>query len=189
MKISAFEVKLGNLLEIDGALWRILRKSHVKPGKGGAFVQLEMKDIAAGTKRNERFRSEDKVEKAHVDFRKMQYLYEEDGTRYFFMDMETYEQIELNSDDIGDQVGFLMPDLEVQINLYNASPIGIELPDHVTLEVLDTETVVKGQTAAGSSKPATVETGIRVNVPTFINIGDRIRVNTESGEYIERDKS
>lgn len=185
MKISAFEVKVGNLLAIDGSLWKILRKSHVKPGKGGAFVQLEMKDVSAGTKRNERFRSEDKVEKAHVEFRKMQYLYQE-ADRYFFMDMESYEQIELDAPDLGDQVGFLIPDIEVQINLYNDTPIGVELPDNVALEVTDTETVVKGQTAAGSSKPAMLETGIRVNVPTFVNIGDRIKVSTESGQYIER---
>ncbi len=185
MKLSAFEVKVGNLLSIDGSLWKILRKTHVKPGKGGAFVQLEMKDISAGTKRNERFRSDDKVEKAHVEFRKMQYLYQE-GDRYVFMDMESYEQIELSADELSDQVGFLIPDIEVQINLYNDSPIGVELPDNVALEVIETETVVKGQTAAGSSKPATVETGIRVNVPTFVNIGDRIKVNTESGQYIER---
>ena len=185
MKITAFEVRVGNLLEIDKSLWKVLRKNHVKPGKGGAFVQLEMKDVVAGTKRNERFRSEDKVEKAHVEFRKMQYLYEE-GDRYVFMDMETYDQLELDSSELEDQIGFLIPDLEVQINLYNSSPIGVELPDNVALEVIETETVVKGQTAAGSSKPATVETGIRVNVPTFVNVGDKVKVSTDNGTYIER---
>ena len=185
MKISAFETKIGNLLEIDGSLWRVLRKSHVKPGKGGAFVQLELKDISAGTKRNDRFRSDGKLEKAHVEYRPMQFLYSE-NERYYFMDMESYEQIELGSEDLADQVGYLIPDLEVQINLYNNSPIGVELPDNVSLEIIDTEGVVKGQTAAGSYKPAMAETGIRVNVPTFINIGDRVKVNTDTGDYMER---
>ena len=185
MKISAFETKIGNLLEIDGSLWRVLRKSHVKPGKGGAFVQLELKDISAGTKRNDRFRSDDKLEKAHVEYRRMQFLYSE-NERYYFMDMESYEQIELGSENLVDQIGYLIPDLEVQINLYNNSPIGVELPDNVALEIIDTEGVVKGQTAAGSYKRAMVETGIRVNVPTFINIGDRVKVNTDTGDYIER---
>ena len=185
MKISAFETKIGNLIELDGALWKILRKSHVKPGKGGAFVQLEIKEVATGTKRNERFRSEDKLEKAHVDFRKMQFLYN-DGDLYMFMDTETYEQIELNTDDLSDQIHYLIPDLEVQINLYNGTPIGVELPESVVLEILETDVAIKGQTAAGGSKPATLATGLRVNVPTFINAGDSVRVNTDSGTYIER---
>jgi len=185
MKVSAFDVKVGNLIEFDGSLWRILRKNHVKPGKGGAFVQLEIKDISAGTKRNDRYRSDDKLEKAHVEARTMQYLYAE-NSRYHFMDMESYDQIDLGDDDLADQIGYLIPDMEVQINFYNDSPIGVELPDNVALEVIETEGVVKGQTAAGSAKPATLETGIRVNVPTFINIGDRVKVNTDSGDYIER---
>ncbi len=185
MKISAFEARVGNLIEIDGALWKILRKSHVKPGKGGAFVQLEIKDISAGTKRNDRFRSDDKLEKAHVDFRKMQFLYNENDL-YFFMDTESYEQIELTADDLSDQVDYLIPDMEVQINLYNNSPIGVELPDSVVLTIIETDAAIKGQTAAGGSKPATLETGLRVNVPTFINAGDSVRVSTDSGTYIER---
>ena len=185
MKISAFDVKVGNLIEFDGSLWKVLRKNHVKPGKGGAFVQLEIKDISAGTKRNDRYRSDDKLEKAHVEGRKMQYLYSE-SDRYYFMDMDSYEQLELTADDLSDQVGYLIPDIEVQINLHNDSPIGVELPDNVSLEVIDTEGVVKGQTAAGSAKPAILETGIRVNVPTFVNVGDRVKVNTDSGNYIER---
>ena len=185
MKISAYESRVGNLIEMDGSLWRILRKSHVKPGKGGAFVQLELKNITSGTKRNDRFRSEEKIEKAHVDFRSMQYLYL-DNDMYCFMDLDTYDQLELHVDDISDQIGYLIPDLEVQINMYNGSPIGIELPDSVALEVVETESVVKGQTASGSGKPAVLETGIRVTVPTFINVGDRVRVSTDSGQYLER---
>lgn len=185
MKISAFEAKVGNLIELDGSLWRILRKSHVKPGKGGAFVQLEIKDVSAGTKRNDRFRSEDKLEKAHVDFRKMQFLYS-DGNIYTFMDIENYEQIELTTEDLSDQIDYLIPDLEVQINLYNGAPIGVELPESVVLEVIETDAAIKGQTAAGGNKPATLSTGLRVNVPTFLNAGDSVRVNTDSGAYIER---
>ncbi len=185
MKISAFEAKIGNLIELDGSLWKIIRKSHVKPGKGGAFVQLEIKDVTAGTKRNERFRSEDKLEKAHVDFRKMQFLYDENDL-YMFMDTETYEQIELNADDLSDQINYLIPDLEVQINLYNGTPIGVELPDSVVLEIIETDAAIKGQTAAGGNKPATLSTGLRVNVPTFINAGDSVRVSTDTGTYLER---
>lgn len=185
MKISAFEARVGNLIEIENGLWRVLKKAHVKPGKGGAFVQLELKNVSSGTKRNDRFRSEDKLERAHVEARKMQFLYA-DNNCYVFMDQETYEQTELNAEDLEGQTDYLLPDTEVQINFYNDSPIGVELPDNVVLEVIDTEGVVKGQTAAGSSKPAVAETGVRVLVPTFINIGDRIKVNTETGEYLER---
>lgn len=185
MRISASEIRIGNLIEIDNSLWKVLNKAHVKPGKGGAFVQLELKDITAGTKRNDRFRSDDKVEKAHVEARNMQYLYAEGG-RHHFMDTESYEQIDLSEDDLVDQIGYLLPDTEVQINFYNESPIGVELTDNVVLEIIETEAVIKGQTAAGSGKPAILETGIRISVPQFINVGDRVKVNTETGEYIER---
>ncbi len=185
MKISAFEARVGNLIEMDGSLWKILNKAHVKPGKGGAFVQLELKDVVSGTKRNDRFRSEEKIEKAHVDFRSTQFLYIH-GDMYLFMDLNTYEQIEIHAEELADQIGYMVPDLEVQINLYNGSAIGVELPDSVALEVIETESVVKGQTASGSGKPALLETGIRVTVPTFVKLGDRVRVNTDSGQYLER---
>lgn len=185
MKISASDIRVGNLIEHQGKLWRVLKKEHVKPGKGGAFIQLELKESHAGTKFNERFRSEDKIEKARVEPRRMQYLYP-DGDNYVFMDLESYEQIHLSSDLLADQGGFLLPNLEVQVNFYNELPIGLELPATVTLEVAETETVVKGQTAAGSGKPAVLETGLRVVIPTFITVGERIRINTDTGEYIER---
>jgi len=185
MKISASDVRVGNLLEYQGKLWRVLKKNHVKPGKGGAFAQLEMKEIHDGTKLNERFRSEDKLEKAHVEPRQMQYLYL-DGESYIFMDLETYEQIQLTSEDLTGQAGYLLPNVEIQINFHNGNPIGIELPATVTLEIADTESVVKGQTAASSAKPAIVETGLRVMVPPFVSVGDRVRVNTDTGEYMER---
>ena len=184
MKISASDVRVGNLVEYQGKLWRILKKAHVKPGKGGAFAQLEMKAISDNTKLNERFRSEDKLEKAHVEPRQMQYLYPE-GNDFVFMDMESFEQLPIASDGLDGQSDFLLPNEEVQINFYNDQPIGIELPASVVLQVTETETVVKGQTAAGSGKPAIVETGLRVIVPPFVNTGDKIRVNTDTGEYME----
>ena len=185
MKISAFDARVGNLMEYQGKLWRVLKKNHVKPGKGGAFVQLEMKCISDGTKLNERFRSEDKMEKAHVEPRQMQFLYL-DGENYVFMDNENYDQISIAGEDLEEQAPFLLPNTEVQINFYNDDPIGIELPASVVLEVVDTEGVVKGQTASGSGKPAELETGLKVVVPTFVTVGEKVRVNTDSGEYMER---
>ena len=185
MKISASDVRVGNLVEYQGKLWRVLKKAHVKPGKGGAFAQLEMKAISDNTKLNERFRSEDKLEKAHVEPRQMQYLYPEGGD-LVFMDLDSFEQLPISSEDLDGQSDFLLPNEEVQINFYNEQPIGLELPASVVLEVTETETVVKGQTAAGSGKPAIVETGLRVIVPAFVNTGDKIRVNTDTGEYMER---
>lgn len=184
-KISANDIRLGGLIEHQGNLWRVLKKGHVKPGKGGAFVQCELKDIINGTKLNERFRSTDKVEKPHVEPRKMQYLYAE-GQDHIFMDTENYEQLTLSADDIADQAGYLLPNTDVQINFYEETPIGVDLPSNVVLEVKDTESVVKGQTAASGGKPAILETGIRITVPTFVNIGEKIKVNTDTGEYVER---
>ncbi|MGI9319697.1 MAG: elongation factor P [bacterium] len=185
MKISAFEARVGNLIEYQGKLWRVHKKNHVKPGKGGAFVQMEMKCISDGTKLNERFRSEDKVEKAHVEPRQMQYLYAE-GDSYIFMDNESFEQLTMSAEDLEDQVPFLLPNTDVQINFHNDSPIGVELPANVILEVSETEAVVKGQTAASGGKPATLETGLKVTVPQFINAGEKVKVNTDTGEYVER---
>lgn len=185
MKISAFDARVGNLLEYQNKLFRVLKKNHVKPGKGGAFVQLEMKCISDGTKLNERFRSEDKMEKAFIEPRNMQYLYM-DGPNYVFMDVESFEQIIMTENDLEAQIPFLMPNTPVQINFHSSMPIAIELPASVILEVVETESVVKGQTASGSGKPATLETGHRTTVPTFVNVGEKIRVNTDNGEYIER---
>lgn len=185
MKISAFEIRVGSLLEYQGKLWRVLKKNHVKPGKGGAFVQAELKDITGGTKLNERFRSVDTVEKAHVEPRQMQYLYSESDA-LVFMDNETFEQMHIPREDLEDQLGFLLPNTEVQVNFHNDIPIGIDLPANVVLEVVDTEGVVKGQTATSSGKPAELETGLKITVPPFVNVGDKVKVNTDSGEYVER---
>ena len=185
MKISAFEMKVGNLMEYQGKLWRVLKLGHVKPGKGGAFVQAEMKEILIGTKLNERFRSDEKLEKAHVESRQMQYLYAE-GNNHIFMDLSTYEQLGMAEEDIGEQMGYLLPNMEVQINFHNENPIGMELPLNVVLEVIETEGVVKRQTATSSGKPAKLETGISVTVPQFISTGEKIKINTGTGEYVER---
>lgn len=185
LKISAFELRVGNLMEYQGKLWRVLKKNHVKPGKGGAFVQVELKDITGGTKLNERFRSVDTVEKAHVEPRQMQYLYAESDS-LVFMDNETFEQMHISREDLGEQMGYLLPNTEVQVNFHNDVPIGVDLPANVVLEVVDTEGVVKGQTATGSGKPAELETGLKVIVPPFVNVGDKVKVNTDSGEYVER---
>jgi len=185
MKISASDVRIGNLINYQGKLFRVLKKEHVKPGKGGAFVQLELKENLAGTKLNQRFRSEDKIEKARIEPRKMEYLYV-DGADYIFIDLKSFEQIQLDAKELGGQERYLLPNEEVHINFYNNQPISVEIPPAVTLRVSETEETVKGQTAAGSGKPALLETGLRVVVPTFIRVGDRIRVNTETGQYIER---
>ena len=185
MKISAFEMKVGNLMSINNKLWRVLKLQHVKPGKGGAFVQAEMKEISIGTKINERFRSDEKLEKAHVEPRQMQYLYAE-GSDHIFMDLTTYEQIHISNEDIAEQMGYLLPNTEVQINFHDDNPIGLELPANVVLEVVETEGVVKGQTATSSGKPAKLETGITVSVPQFVNAGEKIKVNTTTGDYVER---
>ncbi len=184
MKISAFEVRIGNLIAYQDKLWRVLKKNHVKPGKGGAFVQLELKSTG-GTKLNQRFRSEERIEKARVEPRTMQYLYADDP-HYVFMDNQTYEQLTLTADEVAAQIPFLLPNTEVQINFHNDNPVGLELPASVTLTVVETETAVKGQTASGSGKPALLETGHRVTVPTFIKVGEKVKVNTETGEYTER---
>jgi len=185
MKISAFEIRPGNLLEYNGKLWRVAKIQHVKPGKGGAFMQVEMKDILAGTKLNERFRSEDKVEKAHVETRDMQYLYQ-DGSNLVFMDNSTYEQTFIPAADLEEQMGYLLPNTEVKVTFHNEQPIGLDLPANVVLEVVETEAAIKGQTASGSGKPAKLETGLTVTVPTFVNTGEKIKVNTDTGEYVER---
>ena len=185
MKISAFDARVGNLIEYRNKLWRVLSKNHVKPGKGGAFVQLEMKSLGDGIKLNERFRSEDKIEKARVEPRRMQYLYA-DGDAHVFMDVDNYEQLSLPSDELSAQTPFLLPNIEVQINFHNGAAIGVELPNVVTLSITETDGAIKGQTAAGGGKPAVCETGHRLVVPTFVETGERIKVNTETGEYIER---
>jgi len=185
-KVLATEIRAGNLIEWEKRVWRVLKSHHVHVGgRGGAFMQVEMKDIESGTKRNERIRTEDKIERAFVDLRDMQYLYS-DGSGYIFMDKETFDQLTLPSDFLEGQAGYLMPNTDVQVNFHNDRPIGIQLPPTVTLKVVETEPNLKSATATGSFKPARTETGVTVMVPQFVAEGESIKVNTDTGDYIER---
>ncbi|HEY8068821.1 MAG TPA: elongation factor P [Burkholderiales bacterium] len=185
-KVSAVELRVGNLLEWDKRVWRVLKCYHVHVGgRGGAFMQVEMKDIEAGTKTNQRFRTEDKVERAFVEPRDMAYSYQ-DGDFYVFMDKENYEELRLSAEFLEGQSGYLLPNAEVQVNFYNTRPIGLELPPSVILTVTDTEPAIKNATATNTFKPATTETGLIVQVPPFINGGEKIKVSTNDGSYMER---
>ena len=185
-KVLATEIRVGNLLEWDKRVWRVLKSYHVHVGgRGGAFMQVEMKDIEAGTKTNQRFRTEDKIERAFVDPRDMQFLYQ-DGESYVFMDKENYEQLSLPAEFLEGQAGYLLPNVDVQINFYNSRPIGDEQTPSVLLDVVDTEPGIKNSTATNSFKPARMETGITVQVPPFINKGEKIKVDTAEGMYMER---
>jgi elongation factor P len=185
-KVEAVEIRPGNLLEWNKRVWRVLKSYHVHVGgRGGAFMQVEMKDIESGTKTNQRFRTEDKVERAFVEPREMTYSYH-DGDNYVFMDKESYEELRLTADFLEGQAGYLLPNADVQVNLYNNRPIGIELPASVVLTVTDTEPGIKNATATNTFKPATTETGLIVQVPPFINQGEKIKVSTNDGSYMER---
>ncbi len=185
-KVSAVEIRVGNLIEWDKRVCRVLKCYHVHVGgRGGAFMQVEMKDIESGTKTNQRFRTEDKVERAFVDARSMEFLYQ-DGTGYVFMDQENYEQLTLPAEFLEGQSGYLLPNTEVQINFYNGRAIGMEIPPSVVLTVVDTEPGIRNATATNTFKPATMETGITVQVPPFINKGEKIKIDTNEGTYMER---
>ena len=185
-KVTATEIRAGNLIEYEKRVWRVLKSYHVHVGgRGGAFMQIEMKDIESGTKKNERIRTEDKIERAFVDQREMQYLYS-DGSGHVFMDKESYEQLTLDADFLEGQAGYLVPNIDVQVNFYQDRPIGVQLPASVVLAVTETEPNLKSATATGSFKPAKTETGLTVMVPQFIVDGTKIKVNTDTGEYVER---
>lgn len=185
-KILATEIRAGNLLEWDKRLWRVLKSYHVHVGgRGGAYMQIEIKDFESGQKRNERLSTDEKVERPYIDSRQMTYSYQ-DGDSYVFMDNETYEQLSLPAEFLEGQTGYLLPNMEVQINFHNGRTIGIQLPTSVVLEVVDTEPGIRNATATNSFKPAKMETGITVQVPAFISTGEKIRVSTDSGSYMER---
>lgn len=185
MKINGNEIRPGNLIEHKGGLWAAVKLQHVKPGKGGAFAQVELKNLVDGTKLNERFRSSETVEKIRLEQEEYQYLYAE-GEMLVFMNQKNYEQIELPADFIGERASFLQDNMIVTLETYEERPIGISLPDHVTLEITDTEPVVKGQTATSSYKPAKLENGLRVMVPPFIGTGDKVIVDTNEVTYLKR---
>ena len=186
VKIVATEVRTGNLIVLNRKIYRVLKSHHVHVGgRGGAYMQVELREIESGTKKNERLRSDDKIERAFVETRQMQYLYQ-DGSNFVFMDQNNYEQINVSNVLLENQSGYLLPNTEVQINFHDENPIGIQLPASVELVVVETEPSLKNATATGSFKPAKMETSITIMVPQFINDGDKIKVNTESGQYMER---
>ena len=184
-KINGNEIRPGNVLEHNGGLWAAVKVDHVKPGKGGAFAQVEMRNLRNGSKLNERFRSADKVERVRLDQKDQQFLYEQDGM-LVFMDSETYEQIELPVDILGERRPFLQDGMMFHIEYYDQEALNATLPQKVTCRVAETEPVVKGQTAANSFKPAILDNGVRILVPPFVGQDEDVIVNTELMEYVER---
>jgi elongation factor P len=184
-KIAGNEVRPGAMIEHQGALWIAVKSQSVKPGKGGAYNQVELKNIETGTKLNERFRSSETVEEIHLDKKDFQFLYVS-GEMLTFMDMENYEQIELATDFVGDQAQFLQDGMKTLVQLYDGKPIGIKLPVQVTLTIAEADPVLKGGTAAPSYKTAVLENGLKIQVPPFIGVGEKIIVATEDGSYVRR---
>ncbi|SUZ30670.1 Elongation factor P [Roseibaca ekhonensis] len=184
-KINGNEIRPGNVLEHDGGLWAAVKVGHVKPGKGGAFAQVEMKNLRDGRKLNERFRSDDKIERVRLEQKDQQFLYETDG-RLVVMDMDTFEQVELDAELLGERRPFLQDGMTVTVEYYGEEALNMSLPQKVVCKVVETEPVVKGQTAANSFKPALLDNGVRVLVPPFVGQDEDIVVNTETFEYTER---
>ncbi len=187
MKINGNAIRPGNVIEHKGRLWRAVKIQHTQPGKGGAYLQVELKDIRDGTKLNERFRASEDVDRVRLDQREYQYLFA-DGEMFTFMDQETYDQVTLHSDLVGDPARFLQDGMVVTIESYEGDPISVMLPEQVTMEIVEADPVVKGQTASSSYKPATLENGVRIMVPPHIESGTRVVVNTADGSYMERAK-
>ena len=185
MKIYASEIRVGMLVEYKDDLWQVLKTQHVKPGKGGAFAQVEMKSVNKNTKLNERFRSSESIEKASLDENKFNYLYD-DESDYHFMNPKTYEQINIKKEVVGEKGKLLTENLEVSISFYNESPLAVELPNQVTSMIETTDVALKGQTVSSSYKPAVLDNGINIQVPPFIESGDKIIVDTRTMEYIKK---
>lgn len=185
MKVIASSLRKGNVVEVDGKLYVVLTAQNFHPGKGTPVTQVDMRRISDGTKVSERWRTTEQVEKAHVDERSYNYLYE-DGEGYHFMEPETYEQVVVTHDVMGDSAVYLQEGASCFLQVYNGAPISIEMPAKITVEITETEPVVKGQTASSSYKPATVDNGLRVMVPPHIGVGTRIIINTEDNSYVQR---
>jgi len=183
--ISSNDFRPGTTIEYDGSIWRVIEFMHVKPGKGAAFVRTKLKNIRTGGVREMTFRAGEKVARARIENRQMQYLYS-DGDNYTFMDSETFEQINLPREQLEYELNFLKENMNCVVMLYDGEAIGLELPNTVELEVVETEPGIRGDTATGGSKPARLETGYSVQVPFFINIGDRLIIDTRSGLYVSR---
>ena len=187
MKILGNEIKLGMIIEHKNDLWSVLKTQHVKPGKGGAFNQVELKSIKKGTKLNERFRSSDAVERAVLDEKKFSFLYEDENNCHF-MDQANFEQIQINKKLIGEKSKLLKENMEVNLQFHEDEPLSVDLPSSVELKIETTDAAIKGQTASSSYKPATLENGIKIMVPPFINADDKIVLDTRTLEYIKKIK-
>jgi elongation factor P len=185
MKVSGNEIRPGDVLEHDGALWVAVKTQTVKPGKGPAYNQVELKNLIDGRKLNNRFGSDEKVERTHIDRKDFQYLYR-DGEMLVFMDADTYEQVSLAGDFVGERAAFLQDGMTVTVELYQERPIGVSLPGQVVLTIAEAEPTIKGQTAASSYKPAVLENGVRIMVPPFVSAGERIVVDTNEVAYVRR---
>ncbi|MGF1550360.1 MAG: elongation factor P [Sphingomonadaceae bacterium] len=185
MKISGVDIRPGNIIEYDGGIWRAVKIQHTQPGKGGAYMQVEMKNLLDGRKNNVRFRSAETVERVRLDTREFQYLYPE-GDMLVFMDKETFEQISLPADMLGDAVAFLQDGMNVLLEMHDGKPISVQLPDQVEAEVVEADAVVKGQTASSSYKPAVLDNGVKVMVPPHISSGTRIVVDVYEQSYVKK---
>ena len=188
MKIDGNQIKVGNILEINSKLWRVIKTQHTQPGKGGAYIQAEMKELGGGTKMNERFRSSESVERAILEEKECQFLYTNED-KFYFMDNKNFEQIEIGPDVVSkDQAKFLIENDNIVIQLYELTPVSIILPEHITLKVIESDAAIKGQTAAASFKPALLERNIKTSVPPFVEVGDSIIINTSDATYAEKAK-
>ncbi|MEP3276802.1 MAG: elongation factor P [Stappiaceae bacterium] len=185
MKINGNEIRPGNVIQHQDTLWVAVKTQAVKPGKGGAFAQVELKNLIDGRKLNERFRATESVERVRLEQKDYQFLYQE-GEQLVFMDTQTYDQLELQKEFVGDRAAFLLDGMMVTVELHEERPIGITLPQHVTLEITEADAVVKGQTQSSSYKPAMLENGVRVMVPPFVTAGEKIIVDTNEVTYVKR---
>jgi len=187
MKINANELRQGNVMEYRGKLWLVAKAQHITPGKGGAFMQVELRDVRDGTKLNDRFRSGESVERVYIDEADYQYLFGDDQ-HLTFMDEQTFEQVQVPRDLVGEQAAYLQDGMKVTLSLYEGTPIGIVIPQTVVATVVEADPVVKGQTASSSYKPGKLDNGLRVMIPPHIEAGTRIVVNTSDNSYVERAK-
>ncbi len=185
MKISGVDIRPGNILEYEGGIWKVSKIQHTQPGKGGAFMQVEMKNLEDGRKTNIRYRSQDTVEKVRLDTKDFQFLFA-DGEAYVFMDQENYEQITIAAKLLGDEAAFLQDGMQVTLEMYDERPISVQLPDQIEATIVEADAVVKGQTASSSYKPAILDNGVRVMVPPHISSGTRIVVDVYAKEYVRK---
>jgi len=185
MKISGVDIRPGNIIEYEGGIWRAVKIQHTQPGKGGAYMQVEMKNLIDGRKTNVRFRSAETVERVRLDTKDYQFLYR-DGDMLVFMDTDTYDQVSLPEDLLGEAADFLQDGMQVKLDMYNERPISVELPDQVEATIVDADAVVKGQTASSSYKPAVLDNGVKVLVPPHITAGTKIVVDVYNREYVRR---